>query len=196
MIPQDLINEHLTVSMKRPTGKKMRDKSLRWVVHSGYKILDKIGTDEKILDIGCGWNLFKPHRPNLIGIDPIFDEADVKVAFQDFETTEKFDVILCLGVLHFGTLEDIKSLIEKLTGMIKPGGKVFWRCATESEIWYQYAWTKQMHYDFVKEFNYTIVELEDEYMFNKNFDPNFDEESMADQQPEKIARLYAQWVKN
>ena len=195
MIPQDLIIEHTIPAMKFPNGRRMREKVLHWFTYSGYKILDKIGQDEKILDIGCGWNLFKSHRPNLIGIDPNFDEADIKIAFQDFETTEKFDVILCLGSLHFGELEDIKFLVKKLTGMIKPGGRVFWRCAKQSVIWYRFAWTKQLHYDFAKEFDYTIIELEDEYMLNKNLDPNFDE-NLTTAQPEKTSKIYAQWVKN
>ena len=181
MIPQAEINEEFKSIMSRESLES-RDELLRNLTYSGYRILDKISPDEKILDIGCGRNLFKSFRPNLLGIDPVHDDADIKVAFQDFETTEKFDVILCLGSLHFGELEDVVFLTKKLTGMIKPGGKVFWRCSSHSDKWFQYAWTKQLHYDLAKEFGYSVVEIEDDYIPGK---PNT--------QPFKI---YAQWIKD
>jgi len=181
MIPQDEINKQFYKFMvEEPQGS--RDNFMRNLKYSGYRILDKIGADESILDIGCGKNLFKSYRSNVLGIDPVYDEADIKIAFQDFETTEKFDVILCLGSLHFGELEDIVFLTGKLTSMIKPGGKVFWRCAASSEAWFQYAWTKQVHHDLAEQFGYSIVELEDDYV--------------GDGENKRSLRIYAQWVKD
>lgn len=180
MIPQAEINEEFKKIMANESW-EYRDWTMRNFMYSGYKILDKIGQDENILDIGCGRNLFKSHRPNVLGIDPVHDDADIKIAFQDFETTEKFDVILCLGSLHFGKLEDIVFLIKKLTGMLKPGGKVFWRCATQSKAWFQYVWTKQLHHDLAGELGYSVVELEDDYIL--------------DGQNKIAPKIYAQWVK-
>jgi 2-polyprenyl-3-methyl-5-hydroxy-6-metoxy-1,4-benzoquinol methylase len=183
VIPQAEINEAFKKFMSTESQGD-RDSFMRNLKYSGYRILDKIGPDDRILDIGCGRNLFKPYRSNVLGIDPVHDEADIKVAFQDFETTEKFDVILCLGSLHFGELEDIVFLTKKLTGMIKPGGKVFWRCACASSIgaWFQYAWTKQLHHDLAKEFGYSIVEIEDDYV--------------GDRENKRASKIYAQWVKD
>jgi 2-polyprenyl-3-methyl-5-hydroxy-6-metoxy-1,4-benzoquinol methylase len=181
MIPQAEINKEFTKFMAQESWES-RDQIMRNFVYSGYRILDKIGPDDSILDIGCGRNLFKSHRPNVLGIDPVHDDADIKVAFQDFETTEKFDVILGLGSLHFGDLEDIVSLTEKLTGMLNPGGKVFWRCSARSDAWFQYAWTKQLHHDLADRFGYAVVELEDDYLIGGE-----------NKLPLKI---YSQWVKN
>ena len=181
MIPQAEINEAFQKIMAAETLEG-RNKFMHDLKYSGYRILDKIGPDDHILDIGCGRNLFKSYRSNVLGIDPVYDEADVKVAFQDFETTEKFDVILCLGSLHFGELEDIVFLTKKLTRMIKPGGKVFWRCAHSSDAWFQYNWTKQLHHDLAKEFGYSIVEIEDDYV--------------GDGENKRVFRIYAHWVKD
>ena len=185
MIHQDEINEVFKNIMDRES-RESRDDLLRNLKYSGYRILDKIEQDARILDIGCGRNLFKSFRPNLLGIDPVHDAADIKIAFQDFNTTEKFDVILCLGSLHFGELEDIMFLTKKLTEMIKPGGNVFWRCSKRSEVWFQYAWTKELHYNLANEFGYSIVEIEDDYVLgNSNI-----------WSPNQSSRLYAQWNKN
>jgi 2-polyprenyl-3-methyl-5-hydroxy-6-metoxy-1,4-benzoquinol methylase len=181
MIPQDEINEQFKIIMNNESW-ELRDYYMRNLKYSGYRILDKIGPDDSILDIGCGRNLFKPYRSNVLGIDPVYDEADIKVAFQDFETTEKFDVILCLGSLHFGELEDIVFLTKKLTGMIKPSGKVFWRCSPSSDAWFQYNWTKQLHHDLAKEFGYSVVEIEDDYV--------------SDGENNRALRIYAQWIKD
>jgi hypothetical protein len=45
-------------------------------LYSGWALIDLIPKEASILDIGCGYNLFKNHFPNLYGIDPANDEAD------------------------------------------------------------------------------------------------------------------------
>lgn len=183
MIQQDIINNEFKDIINRESIED-RDASLMAFKYSGYKILDKIGKNERILDIGCGRNLFKLRRPNLLGIDPVHDSADIKIAFQDFETTEIFDTILCLGSIQFGELEDIKFLIKKLTGMIKPGGKVFWRCDTNNNnrSW-KFAWKKEFHYEFANEFDYSVIELQDDYI-------------VAAWKEGNPLKIYAEWIKN
>mgnify|MGYP003115775081 FL=1 len=45
--------------------------------YSGWKLIDKVKSTETILDIGCGYNLFKEHfSKNLYGIVPANDAAD------------------------------------------------------------------------------------------------------------------------
>ena len=63
--------------------------------YSGWALLDKIYPDEEVLDIGCGYNLFKPHLGiKLYGIDPANDKADEVVGIMEFNWRKKFSVIL------------------------------------------------------------------------------------------------------
>jgi excinuclease ABC subunit A len=41
------------------------------------QIVDKIKPHETVIDVGCGYNLFKDKIPNLLGIDPANDAADI-----------------------------------------------------------------------------------------------------------------------
>ena len=70
--------------------------------YSGWQLLDKIDKDAHILEIGCGFNLLKPHFPNLYGIDPCNSDADQEIAFEDYTPHKNFDVFLALGSLNFG----------------------------------------------------------------------------------------------
>ena len=51
---------------------------------SGTYILDKIKPTDKVIDIGCGANQFKPYITNLIGIDPANDKADLRLTLEEF----------------------------------------------------------------------------------------------------------------
>ena len=97
---------------------------------TGYSLLSKLPTqgEETILDIGCGYNPLKTwfeHR--LYGIDPCNDFADEKVSIEDFECDHQFDVILALGSINFGTMEDIYAQTQKAVTLLKPGGRMYWR---------------------------------------------------------------------
>ena len=82
--------------------------------YSGWQLLDKIDKDAHILDIGCGYNLFKPHFPNLYGIDPCNSNADQEIALEDYIPHKNFDVYLALGSLNFGDKKVVDKQIEHL----------------------------------------------------------------------------------
>ena len=82
--------------------------------YSGWKLLDKIDKDAHILDIGCGYNLLKPHFPNLYGIDPHNSNADKEITFEEYTPHKNYDVYLALGSLNFGT-ENIYMILQKRT---------------------------------------------------------------------------------
>ena len=48
-------------------------KSLRY---TGFALVDKINPLESVIDVGCGLNLLKEHIAGLVGIDPVYPEAD------------------------------------------------------------------------------------------------------------------------
>lgn len=95
---------------------------------SGLTLLNKIPKQAKIIDVGCGYNIFKKYFPNLIGIDPANSNADILTTIENYQTDQKFDVALCLGSLHFGTREKVKSQIDKLNVLLKNKSSIYWRC--------------------------------------------------------------------
>lgn len=91
-------------------------------------ILKDMG-DVSILDVGCGDNDWKREvGDNVYGIDPYNSNADEMVGVMEFKTDKKYDVVLCLGSLNFGSEDTIKNQVIKVCSLVKPGGKIYWRC--------------------------------------------------------------------
>lgn len=135
---------------------------------SGEAIYSRYPADAKILDAGCGRNYFKETYPNLIGIDPTFEEADLRVSIEDYSTDEKFDAILCLGSLHFGDKETIFKQVQKLLSMLAPGGEMFLRVnkGDYNDIGYYYdcnipllAWSKEIIEEFSQQLGLEVSEF-------------------------------------
>ena len=97
-------------------------------LYSGKSLVKKIKSGELVLDVGCGINFFKPLIPNLIGIDPAFDQADFKTTIEDFTTELKFDVAFCLGSINFGDKLNIMNQIACVINCLKPTARIYWRC--------------------------------------------------------------------
>jgi hypothetical protein len=95
--------------------------------YSGPALIDKILPGEHVIDIGCGENYFKGKIPNLLGIDPAFDQADLNVTIEEFKTDQKFDVAFCLGSINFGDYFTIKDQILKLDTLMKQKSRIYWR---------------------------------------------------------------------
>ena len=97
-------------------------------IYSGWALLNKVSTTETVLDVGCGYNPFKPHLGDrLLGIDPYNDAADIKISIEDFQSEKRFDVAFCLGSINFGCEETILTQVEKVVSLVKPGGRIYWR---------------------------------------------------------------------
>jgi SAM-dependent methyltransferase len=97
--------------------------------YSGWALLDEIAPWETILDIGCGYNLFKEHLgTRLLGIDPANDAADIRVSIEEFDPGNmKWDVLFCLGSLNFGDRGTVFQQVLKSVSLCKPGGRIYWR---------------------------------------------------------------------
>lgn len=100
--------------------------------YSGWALVDKIQSNELVLDVGCGYNEFKSRILNLTGIDPANDRADVKLPIEYFAADHtnhgRFDVALCLGSINFGSEINIRNQIACVISCLKPIARIYWRC--------------------------------------------------------------------
>lgn len=97
--------------------------------YSGLQLIDEVNSlkPRAVLDVGCGYNEFKGKIYNLTGIDPYNKNADIKVALKDYQTTTRYDVIMCLGSVNFGSKTKIESEIEHCVKLLSEDGTMFFR---------------------------------------------------------------------
>jgi 2-polyprenyl-3-methyl-5-hydroxy-6-metoxy-1,4-benzoquinol methylase len=149
--------------------------------YSGYSLLDKISPDESVIDVGCGQNLFKSYLPYLVGVDPATDQADYKIPILEFETDQQFDVALCLGSVNFGDIDNIRAHVDKINSLLKPTGRIYWRCNEKSWLpdWF-FKWTFDLHQELADKFGYELRDCKWDY-----FTPDDDHSY----------RIYAEWIR-
>lgn len=139
-----------------------RDLYMKSFAKSGYALIERIASESKILDIGCGQNLFKPYFANLIGIDVIGDQCDVQTSLLQFQSQDQFDVVLCLGSI-FGSIEDINAQVAHIKTMLRPGGKIFWRnhpaLPRHQFPPFFYPWTEQTHIEMCSKHGFELNEV-------------------------------------
>jgi len=63
-----------------------KDTNYQFLKYSGYNLVDYINSKKpsSVLDVGCGYNRLKSLIPNLIGIDPFNDAADIKTSLEEY----------------------------------------------------------------------------------------------------------------
>lgn len=97
--------------------------------YSGLAIIDEVNnlSPRRVLDAGCGYNEFKGKINNLTGVDPYNPRADVCSYITDYKTDEKFDVVICLGSINFGTVDKIFKELKHVVDLTHPGGLLYFR---------------------------------------------------------------------
>lgn len=161
--------------------KQQATNRLTYFPHSGIGLVNKVHPSESVIDVGCGYNIFKQYIPNLIGIDPVYDEADYKIALQDFVTDKKFNVAFCLGSIQFGTIDVIENQIAHLVSLLTPHARMYWRVnpdATTNPHLEKFAWTLAGTQAMAKKFGFNIVDHAVENTYNNTG-----------------VRLYTEWVR-
>ena len=157
--------------------------------HSGPALIDKVLPGESVIDVGCGDNYFKGKIPNLLGIDPAFEQADLMVSIEDFGTDQRFDVAFCLGSINFGDETDIENQLRKINGLLKQKARIYWRCnpgkqdhKTEGckQIEF-FPWSEEYLLHFAKLFGFRVTEM--------CWDTNVGRENPHN-------RLYAEWTRD
>ena len=149
---------------------------------SGWAIVDKIYPPETVLDVGCGYNQFKQYfGDRLTGIDPYNSNADSMVSIEQFDSTQKWDVALCLGSINFGDRTVIRDQTEKVVSLLKSGGRIYWRQNPgrkdhknkECEVIDFFKWSFMENLTLAEELECDVIHLE---MDNGN-------------------RMYSEWIK-
>ena len=118
MHDQEFLNKYFSQVWQPTTDKYL---------YSGFSLVNKINNDEWVLDIGCGHNEFKGMIKNIVGIDPVYGQADVVTTIEDYVPNRLFDVAFCLGSINFGNGDTISNQIEKVVECLKPKSRIYWR---------------------------------------------------------------------
>ena len=135
--------------------------------YTGWGLVDEImkHTPKSVLDVGCGYNQFKPRIPNLVGIDKYNNSADFMVDILDYNVEpETYDAVIVLGSINFGSYEDVSSRFKKVFELTAPGGRIYVRANPGQshkngpyiEI---YPWDFDSVYRIAKDHNINLITL-------------------------------------
>ena len=97
--------------------------------YSGPALIGEINSlkPRRVLDIGCGYHEFKGKIDNIVGIDPYNDAADLCVKLLDHHPDEKYDAVIALGSINFGSTDKIYAELEHAVSLCNPGAVMFFR---------------------------------------------------------------------
>jgi len=146
--------------------------------YSGVQLIDEVNNlkPRAVLDVGCGYNEFKGKIDNLIGIDPYNDKADFEVGTLDYKTDNKFDVILCLGSVNFGSRDKIIAEVGRCVSLLAEGGTMFFRVnpgvqhdKPEADWIEFFAWNVPFIIELSEMFNLKILDIRDDTNQRKYF---------------------------
>ena len=146
--------------------------------YSGLALIDEVNSlkPRAVLDVGCGYNEFKGKINNLIGIDPYNNKADHEVGTLEYRTDQKFDVIMCLGSINFGSRDKILAEIGRCVDLLEDRGTMFFRVNPgvqhdKSEAkWIEfYAWNVPFIIELSEMFNLKILDIRDDSNQRKYF---------------------------
>ena len=146
--------------------------------YSGVALIDEVNSlkPRAVLDVGCGYNEFKGKINNLIGIDPYNDRADLEVSTMDYKTDQKFDVILCLGSVNFGSQDKIIAEVGRCVNLLAEGGTMFFRVnpgiqhdRPEAKWIEFFSWNVPFIIELAEIFNLQVLDIRDDTNSRKYF---------------------------
>ena len=104
-----------------------------------YYYINQVITDgcQDIIDIGCGYNVFKELYPRIVGMDADpSSPADLRdyldQCFVDGHQ-ECYDAIISINVIHFSAIDTVAERFDWIRQMLRPGGRAF--VSTNIETW-------------------------------------------------------------
>ena len=146
--------------------------------YSGVQLIDEVNAlkPRAVLDVGCGYNEFKGKIKNLTGIDPYNYHADWKINLKDYKTQIKYDVILCLGSINFGSRSKIESEIDMCVNLLEKDGVMFFRVnpgvqhdKPEAKWIEFFAWNVPFIIEIAEKFGLKILDIRDDTNQRKYF---------------------------
>lgn len=146
--------------------------------YSGLALVEEVNSlkPRAVLDVGCGYNEFRGKIDNLIGIDPYNDRADHEVGTLEYRTDQKFDVIMCLGSINFGSRDKILAEIGRCVDLLADGGTMFFRVnpgvqhnKPEAKWIEFFAWNVPFIIELSEIFNLKVLDIRDDSNQRKYF---------------------------
>jgi len=146
--------------------------------YSGLALVEEVNSlkPRAVLDVGCGYNEFRGKIDNLIGIDPYNDRADLQVSTLEYRTTQKFDVIMCLGSINFGSRDKIIAEVGRCVDLLADGGTMFFRVnpgvqhnKPEAKWIEFFAWNVPFIIELSEIFNLKVLDIRDDSNQRKYF---------------------------
>jgi SAM-dependent methyltransferase len=146
--------------------------------YSGVALIEEVNglKPRAVLDVGCGYNEFKGKINNLIGIDPYNDRADFEVSTLNYKTDQKFDVILCLGSVNFGSRDKIIAEVGRCVNLLADGGTMFFRVnpgiqhdRPEAKWIEFFSWNVPFIIELADMFNLQVLDIRDDTNSRKYF---------------------------
>lgn len=126
----DVMNDIDTKYATRFWGEGMWQPRTDTYQYSGWNIVDDINkrNPRAVLDVGCGYNQFKPRIQNLIGIDKFNNCADYMVDILEYNVEpESYDAVIVFGSINFGDYNDVSTRFKKVFELTAPGGRIYVR---------------------------------------------------------------------
>jgi len=118
--------------------------------YTGWGIVDEINkrNPRAVLDVGCGYNQFKPRIPNLVGIDKFNNSADYMVDILEYNVEPStYDAVIVFGSINFCEYSDVIERFRKVFDLTAPGGRVYVR-ANPGETHKNGPWVQIFPWDF------------------------------------------------
>jgi SAM-dependent methyltransferase len=118
--------------------------------YTGWSIVDEINkrNPKSVLDVGCGYNQFKPRIANLVGIDKYNNSADYMVDILEYAVEPNtYDAVIVFGSINFGSYDDIALRFNKVFELTAPGGRIYVR-ANPGEVHKNGPWVEIYPWDF------------------------------------------------
>jgi len=146
--------------------------------YSGLALVEEVNSlkPRAVLDVGCGYNEFRGKIDNLTGIDPYNDRADHEVGTLEYRTDQKFDVIMCLGSINFGSRDKILAEIGRCVDLLEDGGTMFFRVnpgvqhnKPEAKWIEFFAWNVPFIIELSEIFNLKVLDIRDDSNQRKYF---------------------------
>ena len=157
---------------------KYWDNDMKKWKYSGVALIDEVNglKPRAVLAVGCGYNEFKGKIDNIIGIDPYNDRADLEVSVMDYKTDQKFDVILCLGSVNFGSRDKIIAEVGRCVNLLADHGTMFFRVNPGIQHdkpearWIEFfSWNVPFIIQLAEIFNLQVLDIRDDTNSRKYF---------------------------